>query len=379
MSQHTIEVLGQGLLTTIQDRGRFGYQHIGVPVSGAMDEFALRAANLLVSNPDDGAALEITVVGPKLKFLNDTIIAITGADIAATIDEEPIPRWQTVPVAKDSVLAFNDLQDGMRAYLAIAGGIDVPSVMESRSTYGKSRIGGFEGRPLRNGDLISTLDQDGTINPKSLPSGFQVPSYGTDNTIRVILGPQHSAFTENSIASFLSSVYKVSSESDRMGYRLEGPKISHSSKPDIVSDGNPLGAIQIPKDGLPRILMADRGTTGGYTKIATVISPDISLISQSMPGTTLNFKAITIEDAHEILHEREAILNAIASGTPIAGVVAKRVNVSVGGISYDVVNGNGMVISQNHPVDDEIVIDNYRARVTVDGDSFTFEVDVKST
>ena len=379
MSQHAIEVLDHGLLTTIQDRGRFGYQHIGVPVSGAMDEFALRAANLLVCNPDDEAALEITVIGPRLKFINDAMIAITGADMTATIDEEPIPRWQTVSVRENSVLAFNGLQDGMRAYLAIAGGIDVPSVMESRSTYDKSRIGGFEGRPIRNGDMISTFGGNGDISPKSLPSGFQVPSYGTDHTIRVILGPQHSAFTENSIASFLSSIYKISPESDRMGYTLEGPKISHSSKPDIISDGNPLGAIQIPKDGQPRILMADRGTTGGYTKIATVISSDISLISQSMPGTTLNFKAISIENAHEILHEREAILNSIASGTPIAGAVAKRVNVSVGGVSYEVVNSDGMVISQDHPVDNEIAIGSYRASVTVDSDSFTFEVDVKST
>ena len=379
MSQPSIEVLDPGLLTTIQDRGRYGYQHIGVPVSGAMDEFALRAANLLVSNPDDAAALEITVVGPKLKFLDDAMIAITGADMAPTIDEDPIPQWQTVTVAKNSVLAFNGLKDGMRAYLAIAGGIDVPPVMESRSTYDKSSIGGFEGRPLRNGDVISTLDRKRDINPKSLPSGFQVPSYGTDHMIRVILGPQHSAFTENSIASFLSSIYKVSSESDRMGYSLEGPKISHSSRPDIVSDGNPIGAIQIPKDGLPRILMADRGTTGGYTKIATVINPDISLISQSMPGTTLNFKAISLDDAHELLHEREAILNSIASGTPIAGAVAKRVNVSVGGVSYDVINGSGTVLSQNDPIGDETVIDNYKARVTVDNDSFTFEVDVKST
>ena len=379
MAQPTLEVVDPGMLTTVQDRGRYGYQRIGVPVSGAMDEFALRTANLLVGNSDGQAGLEITVVGPTLKFLADASIAVTGADMSATINGEPVPRWQAISITKDSLLAFNGLQDGMRAYLAISGGIDVPLVMGSRSMYDKSHIGGLEGRSLQGGDVISAFEADGDSDARGLPAGYSVPSYGSDRTVRVVLGPQHSAFTEEAVASFLSSVFTVSSESDRMGYRLEGPIIAHAGGADIVSDGNPLGAIQVPGDGVPRVLMADRGTTGGYTKIATVIGPDVGLLAQSMPGTTVSFKAISVEEAHDVLREQESVLEAIASGTQVAGALATRVNVLVGGMSYDVVSEDGAVLAQQQPIDDSSFIESYQAHVTVDGESFDFEVDVKRT
>lgn len=379
MGEPALEALDPGILTTVQDRGRYGYQRGGVPVSGAMDEFALRTANLLVGNSSGQAGLEMTVVGPTLRFLLDTSIAVTGADMSAAIDGEPMPRWQAVSVAKGSVLAFDGLRDGMRAYLAISGGIDVPLVMGSRSTYIKSRIGGLEGRPLKNGDVIPALDADDHAGARSLPSGYSVPSYGSDHTIRLVLGPQRHAFTEEAIASFLSSVFSVSSESDRMGYRLEGPPVYHAGDADIVSDGNPLGAVQVPGDGIPRVLMADRGTTGGYTKIATVIGPDVGLLAQSMPGTTISFKAISIEEAHEVLREQEAVLVAIASGTPVTGALAARVNILVAGASFDVVGEDGTVLAQTQPVDDDALTESYQAHVIVDGESLDFEVDVRSS
>ena len=377
MSRPSIEVLDPGMLTTVQDRGRYGYQRIGVPVSGAMDEFALRAANLLVGNEDLEAGLEMTVVGPQLRFMGDTWIAVTGADLGATLDGEPMPRWQTVRVSDGGVLAFGGMQDGVRAYLAIAGGIDVPIVMGSRSTYDKSGIGGFEGRALEAGDVLSARDGDTPFVERRLPGGFRPPVYGEDHQVRLILGPQRDDFEEDAIATLMSGVYTVSAESDRMGYRLDGQPISHRGGPDIVSDGNPLGAVQVPGDGLPRVLLVDRGTTGGYTKIATVIGVDISALVQALPDHTVTFKAITLEEAHQVLREQEQVLTAVAEGGTLAGAVAPHVSVLVEGAAYEIVGEDGEFVSQPQPVGDGATTETYHARATVDGETFDFDVDVR--
>ena len=269
-----IEVLDGGLLTTVQDRGRCGYQRYGVPVSGAMDPFALRAANMLVGNPDSAAGLEVTLLGPRLRFLADATIAVTGADLGGVLDGRPIARWSPVRVPASSVLSFDGARDGVRAYLAIAGGLDVPLVLGSRSTYLRSRLGGFEGRALKAGDILRVLEPASRLpaGPPVPGAGFSIPVYGHSHVLRIVLGPQDDWFTEAGLRTFLASTYTVTPQSDRMGTRFSGPRIEHRAGADIVSDGTPLGAVQVAGDGVPIVLAADRGTAGGYTKIATVIS-----------------------------------------------------------------------------------------------------------
>lgn len=299
-----LEVIQPGPLTTVQDLGRYGYQQYGVPPSGAVDNYAYRIGNLLVGNEESLASLEITLFGGKLRFLCQTVIAITGADLAPTLNGNSIPLWETVPVRPGDIISFPRLRSGCRAYLAVAGGISVPKVMGSASTLIKAGIGGFAGRALRQGDILHTVKVSSATVMARLPPEF-VPSYGDQIELRVILGPQDDYFTEAGINTFLQSEYTVSIQADRMGYRLEGPRIEHRSKADIISDGIPLGAVQIPGDGLPIILLADRQTTGGYAKIATVISVDIPKIAQAKPGDKVRFKRVSEDEALTLLNEYE--------------------------------------------------------------------------
>ena len=334
-STPTLQIIQPGMLTTVQDKGRFGYQRFGMPVAGAMDAFALRAANLLLGNPDSAAGLEATVLGPQIRFLAETRIAITGADVAPLLDDAPISMWQSVSVPQGAALTFRRPQDGMRAYLAVAGGIDVPLVMGSRSTYTKAAIGGLDGRPLKAGDTLSAFQAPpGSTRARHMPPDA-IPAYGSEQTLRVVLGPQHSAFTQRGIDTFLNSTYTVSIYSDRMGYRLDGPAIEHKDGADVISDGTPMGAVQVPGDGKPIVLLADRGTTGGYTKIAAIITADLSKIAQSMPGSPLKFSAVSIAEAHQALRRQQAILDAIAQ--PPAASIA----VVVDGKTFDILNARG--------------------------------------
>lgn len=311
----TIEVVEPGLLTTVQDLGRYGYQRYGVPVSGAMDQFALRGANLLVGNDEGEAGLEITLIGPRLRFLTNTVIAVTGADLAPTLDGQPLPMWQAHEVSRGSTLLFTSIRDGVRSYLSVAGGIDVPVVLGSRSTFTRATIGGLDGRALAQGDTLSALEGVTTnTGGKRAMAVSRVPVYGHSHKVRVVLGPQDDAFTPHGIETFLSASYTVTSQSDRVGYRLEGPRIEHVAGADIVSDGIPFGAVQVVGDGMPIILMADRGSTGGYTKIAAVISADLTSLAQAVPGDTITFQSITVEEAHRVLREQEQLLRAIVHG-----------------------------------------------------------------
>ncbi|MCI0439749.1 MAG: biotin-dependent carboxyltransferase family protein [Chloroflexi bacterium] len=368
MSVETLEIVEPGMLTTVQDIGRYGYQRFGVPVSGAMDTFALRAANLLVGNEDGAACLEITVLGPRVRFLADTWIALAGGDLTPTLDGEPVPMWKSVEVSSGSVLSSKGVRDGMRAYLAVAGGIDVPLVMESRSTYLKGAIGGLAGRALRARDVLSALEPRGPFVERSLSDP---PAYGHEHELRVVLGPQDDAFTQRGMDTFLGSKYTISMQSDRMGYRFDGPAIEHVKGPDIVSDGTPLGAAQVPGDGKPIVLLADRGTTGGYTKIATVISADISELAQAMPGDTVTFKAIEIEAAHDILRQQEERLDAIRSiGAP------KPLSIVVEGEAFEVVDESGEAIVRSE-LGEGGARWTHRAKATVGGHTYEFEVTVK--
>ena len=380
MNVETLQILEPGLLTTVQDKGRYGYQRFGVPVAGAMDVFAVRAANILVGNEDGAAALEMTVVGPRTEFLVDTCIALSGADLAPILDGEPVPMWQTIEASKGSVLSFGGTRDGMRSYLAVPGGIDVPVVMSSRSTYLKGGFGGLEGRALKAGDVLRTLPVASPTRPviQGIPPDLEPPPYGHQHKIRVVMGPQDKRFTDNGVASFLGSDYTVSVRSDRMGYRLEGPAIEHASGADIVSDGSALGSVQVPGDGQPIILLADRGTTGGYTKIATVISADIGRLAQAMPGDALTFKAATLEEAHVLLREQEAVLGAIGPiSTPAESIALPLVSVSVEGEAVEVVDEAGSPIAVADAGGEPSRSQRHSIRATVGGRTYEFEVDVR--
>ena len=311
----TIEVIEGGFFTTVQDLGRYGYQRYGVPVSGALDRFAIRAGNLLVGNQESNAGLEITFVGPRLRFLCDSTIALAGANLGPTVNGKPVPVWESVAVSKGCVLSFQGPQDGIRSYLCVNGGIDVPQVLGSRSTFIRSRLGGFEGRSLALGDMIPVADpaNDAAKFIGRKLASHSIPRYGNDHTLRVIMGPQDDAFTEAGIKTFLSSVYTVTPMFDRMGYRLAGPVIEHKAAADIVSDGTPYGAVQVTGNGMPIVLLADCGTTGGYTKIATVISVDLPLIGQAQLGDTITFQSIGLEEAHRALREQEKLLETLRS------------------------------------------------------------------
>lgn len=305
-----IEVLRPGLLTTVQDRGRFGYQKFGVPVSGAVDEVALRVANALVGNPQDAAVLEATALGPQLRFLADGVVALTGAEIEADLDGKPVPWYKSFRVRARQLLDIRTCTRGLRAYLAIAGGIDVPVLLGSRSTCLVAGFGGFRGRPLAAGDRLAVGPPPRDLRGREVAEAWR-PRHGSPVRLRVVMGPQDDAFTEAGRRTFLESEYRVSPHADRMGYRLDGPVIAHEASADILSDWIPLGAVQVPGDGKPIILLADRQTTGGYAKIATVVKPDIGLVAQLRPGDALAFRAVSMVEAQQIARQAEADIVAL--------------------------------------------------------------------
>ena len=332
-----LEVLDGGILTTVQDLGRTGYQRYGVPQSGALDSYALRVGNILVGNPDGAAGLEMTLAGPRLRILADTVLAVTGADVQGQLNDVPFPPWQATAAPAGAILSFGDMARGMRAYLAVAGGIDVPPVMGSRSTYVRARLGGHEGRPLRPGDLLPAagagpLDR---VYGRRLPDeGIPVPQMPFP-VLRVVLGPHTDAFSPEGVAAFLDAAYTISPQSDRTGYRLQGPAVEHSGGADIVSEGVPLGAIQVAGDGMPMVLLADRGTTGGYTKLATIVSVDLPLLAQATPGDVVTFQSVTLEEAHALLRAQEEFLDCVRHSPP--AVFARRsFRVLVNGVEREV-------------------------------------------
>ena len=304
------KVIRPGLFTSVQDLGRYGYQRYGVPASGAMDTFALVAANLLVGNELGDACLEITLVGPELKFLNDTQIVITGADLSPAINSHPIAQWQALRIHKADVLSFGRLKSGCRAYLAVRGGIDVPMILTSRSTYVRGKFGGFQGRQLRTGDVMEAYDSHISKFRLSMPSRL-IPHYGSELTVEVVLGPQSTYFTESGIETFFSSSYTATAEFDRIGYRLDGPEIKQGSLLDMISDAVPVGAVQVPSNGKPIVVMRDAQTTGGYPKIAIVTTPCVSLLGQIKPSNTVRFSKISLSNAQKKLIEHMTTLDQI--------------------------------------------------------------------
>jgi antagonist of KipI len=305
-----IKIIKPGLFTTIQDKGRWGYERFGIPVAGVMDDFAARAANILVGNHQYSEILEITFSGPEIIFYCNEIISITGADMNPKINGESVPMWTSLLIKAGDILSFSGLVSGVRTYIAFSRGIDVPDIMGSKSTFTRGGLGGYKGRKLVSGDEIKLGSRDLHNSGSYLPQKF-LPIYKKEETIRVIMGPQDNYFTDDAIETFLNSKYTITSEADRMGYRLDGPKIIHKKDADIISDGIVFGSIQVPGHGSPIIMMADRATTGGYTKIATVITPDLSKLGQMGIGSLIRFKKVSLEEAHQIYKEYENTFNEI--------------------------------------------------------------------
>ena len=308
----SITILNPGLLTTVQDFGRIGYQQFGVPVSGVVDPRAMSIANILVDNPEDEAVLECTMLGPQIRFHAANAIAITGGDLGPTIDNQPIPNYAAIRVEAGQVLRFAGLRSGCRAYIAFAGGLDIAPVMGSRSTYMKAKIGGVEGRKLQKDDVIKFRKPNPDLrglNIRHISPEF-VPRL--EYKLRVVLGPQDDMFTEHGIETFLSESYVVTPEFDRMGCRLDGEIIEHKGESgDIISDGIAFGAIQVPTAGKPIIMLSDRQTTGGYTKIANVISADFRILAQLKAGDRVRFALVSVAAAQDALLTQRAALKTL--------------------------------------------------------------------
>ena len=297
-----IRVLNPGILTTVQDLGRYGYQQFGIPCSGVMDQKSFQNANYLVGNQNGEAVLEFTLFGGSYLFESDTIIALTGADMSPKLDGAAVPMNRPVEVKCGMQLSLGFAVSGCRTYLAAAGGIDVPVVLGSRSTSLKCKIGGLAGRALAAGDVLPLKEN---AVPFEMISGRRTAEMICSDsiTVRVVEGPQADHFTEEGKKTFYSSAYTVSDLSDRMGCRLDGPVIESIDGTDIISDGIAFGSVQVTSSGMPIVLLADRQTTGGYAKIANVCSADLPLLAQARPGNTVRFTRISIEEAQELLKE----------------------------------------------------------------------------
>jgi KipI family sensor histidine kinase inhibitor len=308
---HVITVVKPGLLTTVQDEGRPGYRAFGMPVAGAIDRRAYRVVNLLAGNAPGAAALEMTLLGGTFRFEQDTVAAVCGAEMRAALDGEPVRTPSSFAVRAGATLVFASAAAGVRCYLGVRGGIDVPAALGSRSTYTRAGVGGLGGRPLEPGDVLPLGE--------AAPPGHSTPMprlpylaqdflpAGGEVRLRVLLGPQDDYFTPEGLATFFGSAYKVTNRNDRMGYQLEGPAVAHSRGPDIVSDALCPGAVQVPGSGMPIVMMADCQTTGGYAKLGYVIGPDLGKLAQARFGDRVRFERCTEAQAVEALRaEKEA-------------------------------------------------------------------------
>ena len=304
-------------MTTVQDMGRFSYRWMGMPVSGALDPYAYRIGNLLLLQDENLACLEMTYMGPRLKVLSDTRIAVTGADVIPKRNGRSFPMWTAVKLLAGDDISFGPARSGCRAYLCIRGGIDVPEIMGSRSTNVRLKLGGFQGRTLRSGDRIVALppgDGQDKTQDSSLPTGL-IPDYPSSVEARVVLGPQREYFDRGGVGIFLESSYQVTPEANREGIRLEGPSVDirKGRKKSIPSEACPPGGVQIRPNGKPIILLNDLGG-GGYAKIATILSCDLPGIAQLKPGDRIHFKKITLPEAHGILGEEVDKMDRVKKG-----------------------------------------------------------------
>lgn len=344
-----LKIRRAGMLTSVQDLGRWGFQSSGVPVAGAMDLPALRIGNAMLGNPEGAAALEVTLLGPELEVCSGGAAVFAGADLGFSVNGRAVGSWRVVELKSGDVISFTGPKNGCRGNLCFAGGVGVPLVMNSRSTYMRAKIGGFEGRALKNGDVITTGEPsplwkrlDGFTLPPELN-----PALPADAPLSLMTGLQEDLFTEEGRATLFSSEYTITSESDRMGCRLDGAKIEHVKGGDIVSDGVPLGAVQIPSHGMPIVMLADRQTTGGYTKIGVLTPLSIEALVQKMPGSAVRFRKASIDDGtaeqmkiaetvRRVGELRSTYVSRPRAAQASGGFASARLRLTVNGKQYEV-------------------------------------------
>jgi antagonist of KipI len=317
-----IHVVSPGLVTTIQDLGRWGLQARGVPVAGPMDPYAHRMANALAGNPADRATLEVTLVGPEVEFDDARVVAVAGASFDLTLDDVPMSMLTPVGVAAGSRLKFGRRRNGARAYLAVSGGISVAPVLGSRATHATIGMGGIDGRPLKAGDVLALgLENPGVrhgrrrVKSEAVGADAKRPHGGPDSRLpasaeclRVLPGPQRDMFDDGAMRVLQETRYTVDPDSNRMAFRLSGGRLQRAAAGEMISDATPMGTIQVLPSGQPLLLMADRQTTGGYPQIATVISADFHVAGQLAPGDAVSFRLCTWNEAMAALIAQERVL-----------------------------------------------------------------------
>ena len=307
----TFLIIAPGSLSTVQDQGRYGYQALGVPVSGCLDTLSSRLGNLLVGNPPESAVLEMTLTGVTLAVLRPTQLAVTGGTAEIKINSKTCPPWHALTVHPGDLVRIGQVTKGCRMYLAVSGGIDVPVVMGSRSTSVGSGLGGYQGRAIRKGDILCT-SSPAQERPGISLTQADIPCWKEEITLRCLPGPQDDLFTD--IAStLLATAYTLTDQADRRGLRLQGPPVTHrsSSPGTVLSEPSLPGNIQVPGDGQPIVLLKEQ-TVGGYAKVATVISSDLYTLAQAVPGDRVRFQEISLEAAHRIWQDMEDWISALA-------------------------------------------------------------------
>jgi biotin-dependent carboxylase-like uncharacterized protein len=316
-----IEVVEPGLATTVQDLGRIGSYNVGIPPSGALDQYSARVANLLVGNPESAAVLEAPYLGPKLTFRGSGSVAVTGAKVKVSLNDVEVPSWTSVEVVDGDVLSFGYLEGGARIYLAVAGGIDVPVVLGSRSTYGLGALGGFGGRPLQAGDELPV--GDGPAHAARSVVDAARPTWSKEVELRIVLGLYDYRLTEASLGDLLEADWSLTPVADRTGFRYRGPQLhfkervqpfgAGSDPSNIVDAGYPIGSIQVPSGSEPIILHRDAVSGGGYAMVGTVISVDMDLVGQSAPGTATRLVSVSLEAALRARQDGRARLEKVRS------------------------------------------------------------------
>lgn len=322
-----ITVLKPGLLTTVQDLGRPGYQQYGIVVGGALDAFATRVANLIVGNDENAAVLEMAQTGPELRFEQETLVSWGGADFDAQAGGRPFPRDRAVRVAAGETVSFGLARSGLRAWLAVAGGIDVPLVMGSRTTYRRAGIGGHEGRPLIAGDRLKTgapTDFAQAIIKMLVSAGRWTTSWtvraetlgrpAPAGTVRAVRGPEWSWFAPEAQKAFFSAEWQSTQQADRMGVQLKGPKLAMAKPQEMISSAVNAGVVQVPAAGQPIVLLPSRQSIGGYPRLAAVATADLGVIAQLRPGDTVRFSEIALSTAHDLLLAQSRDLGRIRLG-----------------------------------------------------------------
>ncbi|TVR03733.1 MAG: 5-oxoprolinase subunit PxpB [Spirochaetaceae bacterium] len=315
-------IVKPGVFSTIQDVGRHGHQRYGMPVAGAMDQFALRAGNLLVGNPEDSAAIEFTFAGLEVEFGAGSIIAVCGARCALELIDRTgrssaIRDWSAIPVPAGARIVVRSTTDGCRGYLCVSGGWQVPRVLGSAATYVRAGVGGVGGRALASGDILTVAASEVPARMATVPESMLREIYPSNMPIRVVLGPHAGWLSPSEVGRFLNVPWKVGVNSDRMGYRLEGPALRRrwTHRRELVSEGVEEGTVQVPSSGLPVVMLADRQTTGGYPKIAHVIGADLPRLAQAPPGSQIRFESVGIAEAHALLQRSRDHLDFVSRMT----------------------------------------------------------------